>query len=168
MTLARFRAVRMPQAERSTPRPYPCDPHVEHDLDTARGIVNGLAISAVLWLLLFGSCRALFGQVAPVVTIVHGEATTQVGNPGRAAQTVTLGLWRSLTDSGAPAVLVSPGSVVLDPGTLQTVRLRTREACSPAWRWVVVFTPVTVTPRLAAGSVSLTLVTRIIGKVACT
>src|SRR5436190_18338958 len=115
---------------------------------TARALALALLVSA----------SPLAGQVAPVVTITRGEAVTQVGNQSREPQAVTLTLWRSLTDSSAPAVLVSPARVVIDPRALQTVRLRARETCSPAWRWVVTFTPVTAPA--ATGAVSLRLVTR--------
>lgn len=137
---------------------------------------NALAVSpAPLWrgvglFLLFAAgfvVGQLHGQVAPVVTITAGQAVTQVGNPSREPQTVTIALWRSLTDSTAPAALVSPRSVVLDPGAMQTVRIRTRETCNPAWRWVVRFDPVQVLPIGNTTPVRLNLVTRIVAKVAC-
>ncbi len=106
----------------------------------------------------------LHGQVAPTVTIAHGEAVTQVGNPSREPQTVTVAVWQSLRDTVSPSVLVSPLRFTLAPGELQVVRIRARVACDPAWRWTVLFSPVE-TPD--AARVRLNLLTRIVAKVQC-
>jgi len=106
----------------------------------------------------------LLAQVALVLTFAGSDATTQVANPSREPQAVRISLWVALSDTSTPNVLVSPSIVTLPPGGLQVVRLRAREACSNAWRFVVFYSPV-VSP--SATGVMLRLQTRIVGKVQC-
>jgi hypothetical protein len=103
-------------------------------------------------------------QVATVLQITAGQAVTQVANPSREPVTVTLALWRSLADTTAPAALVSPAAFLLESSATQTVRIRAREACGPAWRWVATLTPLAAGPARGA---TLTLVSRLVAKVSC-
>lgn len=158
-----FRAPRMPRVERSRTEAYRAAPAIEHRMPWPVRLC--LALGAVVWLFAIIGARSLFAQVAPVVTITAGQGVTQIGNPSRESQAITVTLWRSLTDSGAPAVLVSPRSTILSPGSVQLVRLRAREACSPLWRYVVLYSPITT--RYVTTPVAIHLLTRIVAKISC-
>ena len=92
----------------------------------------------------------LLAQVASVVTLVSGQATTIVRNPSltdtmrvtvelhhatQTAATVTLG--------AQVHALVTPATFTLEPGATQTLRIRLREPVPPrtTLRLVTCFTP---------------------------
>src|SRR3989442_12835314 len=72
--------------------------------------------------------RLLFQQVAPVVALLHGSATTVVRNTAPVPQTVTVEVRSTGADRITPRdtvpALISPRSFTLPPGEIQTVRLR--------------------------------------------
>ncbi len=73
----------------------------------------------------------LLQQVAPVVVLFHGGATTLMRNTSAMPQTVTVEVRAtSPTDTITPratvAALISPASFTLGPGERQVVRLHVR------------------------------------------
>jgi len=107
-------------------------------------------------------------QVATIITLVHGSASSIVRNPGRESLTITVTTWRSLVDTTPVAILIAPSRFTLAPGEQQVLRVRLREPCQPGRRIVTTFSPVppvetTVTTAVAR----LLLVTRIVGKLVC-
>lgn len=117
-------------------------------------------------------------QVAAVVTLAGGSATTIVRNPTPAETLhVTVELRERFVAGGRVTVgraidaLVSPASFRLEPGATQTVRLRLREAVAPGvvLGLVTTFTPAAVDAPAPGSDTApvarLVLVTRLITKV---
>jgi len=97
---------------------------------------------------------SLFAQVAIVVTMTGGQATTLVSNPSRMTQHVTVGLFYGEVKQQADGVryvelgravtaLVSPATFALAPGEAQTVRIRLKEVvpAGTVLRLVTTFEP---------------------------
>lgn len=88
-------------------------------------------------------------QVASVLTLTSGEATTLVRNSSSERQEVTVALHHA-TQTGSQvtlgrevAVLVAPSTFTLAPRESQTIRIRLREQVPPGTvlRLVTTFTP---------------------------
>ena len=78
-------------------------------------------------------------QVAIVVNMVAGQATTMISNPSRQPQKIEVGLYfghietqpdsvRYVVLDSAVKALVAPSSFTLAPGESQTVRIKLRES----------------------------------------
>jgi len=127
---------------------------------------------------------SLFAQVAIVVTMTGGQATTLVSNPSRMTQHVTVGLFYGEVKQQADGVryvelgravtaLVSPATFALAPGEAQTVRIRLKEVISAGTtlRLVTTFTPASNNDsalfndeRPAVATMHITTITRFISK----
>jgi hypothetical protein len=118
-------------------------------------------------------------QVAIVVNMVAGQATTLISNPSRQPQKVEVSLYfghveeqqdhvRFVVLDSAVKALIAPANFELQPGDQQTIRIKLRESVpiGTTLRSVVTFTPI-FTSEIGTASVSVNLVqiTRIIGKV---
>jgi hypothetical protein len=117
--------------------------------------------------------RPLCAQVTATATLHDGVAVLSVGNSTAQPLHVSLSLWRDATPPGGPVTLgdsvparISPASFVLQPGEIQTVRLRVRAPVRPGelLRLVTTFDPPTPT----GGGVQLTVRMRLISKVVVT
>jgi P pilus assembly chaperone PapD len=107
-------------------------------------------------------------QVATIVTLLHGSATSLVRNPARQPVAVAVTTWRSLADTTPVRALIAPPTFTLQPGESQVLRIRAREACAAGWRLVTTFTPVAAPVQAVTVPVArITLVTRIVGKLLC-
>lgn len=118
-------------------------------------------------------------QVASVITLVGGEATTIVRNPAHEPYTITVELRERFVADGTVTVgrainaLVAPGAFTLAPGETQTVRIRLRPRAPVApgtvLALVTTFTPTSAdapTPGSETTAVArIVLVTRLISKV---
>ncbi len=106
-----------------------------------------LLLGALVWLLAIIGVRSLFAQVAPVVELIHGQASTPVVNASLDHVTVTVTVARDTATPDrigrAVIALVSPAVFHLNPGERQLVRLHVREVFLPGTvlRLVTTLTP---------------------------
>lgn len=125
----------------------------------------------IIVVFLLALASTLVGQVTAVAEMKDGVADVYVGNPSDGRITVSVSLFRDATkDSvvtlGPPVdALVSPAAFVLEPHTMQLVRIRVRESVKPGelLRLVTV-----LDPRVAPDSTQapkLTVVMRLITKI---
>jgi hypothetical protein len=131
--------------------------------------VGCFATTSLLLALLLLS-RVVRAQVTSVAELRNGVATLSVGNPTSGLLHVTVALYRDATPVDGPVTLgdsilarISPASFFLQPGEIQTVRLRVRAPVRPGELLRLV---TLLDPQAPAGSgIQLVVRTRLITKV---
>jgi hypothetical protein len=141
---------------------------MQRDLDPARGIINGAVIGLVLWILLLFGARSLFGQVTAEAHLSAEKVTELSVGPVATPQRVTIMLYR---DAGAAVLgdsvrcLISPRDFILQPNTIQTIRIRVDDtvAVGEVLRVATLFIPMdSVTQQAVALRVAIRLVTKVV------
>ncbi len=86
-------------------------------------------------------------QVAAIITLVHGSATSIIRNPSTEPLAITAELLGPLPALDPIRALVAPAAFTLQPGETQTIKLRLRDVVpvGTVLRLRTCFTPV-VTP----------------------
>jgi len=105
----------------------------------------------VIAALLLCAATLLSAQVSAVVELHGRDAELRVRNPTSTALSVSISLYRDATKDGGPVTLgdsvsarISPASFTLQPGNVQTVRIRVREPVESGelLRLATMFTPI--------------------------
>jgi hypothetical protein len=121
---------------------------------TVRGVLFGMVLAAlalaVLVVVLSVTAPEAQGQVTAEAQLSNGVTEVQIGNPTPKLLSVSLSLFRDATQPGKPvalgdsvSALISPSAFTLNPGEIQTVRIRVRESVAPGelLRLASLFTP---------------------------
>lgn len=127
---------------------------------------------SALFALLF-CAHELTAQVTATAELRDSLAEIRVGNPTAAPLAIEISLYRDATKGDGPITLgdsvsaiISPHAFTLQPGTVQVVRVRVREAVKPneMLRLATMFTPLEATGE-QVGSMRLLIRTRLITRV---
>lgn len=117
--------------------------------------------------------HGLSAQVTATAELRDSVAEIRVGNPTAGPLAIEISLYRDATKGDGPITLgdsvsaiISPHTFTLQPGTVQVVRVRVREAVKPneMLRLATMFTPLEATGE-AVGSMRLLIRTRLITRV---
>jgi len=133
----------------------------------AKAYLVGAAIGVAFVMLGVRACRA---QVPTFLEFDGKLAEASIRNPGHEPAHVTVVVWRSLSDSAPPVVLVAPRAFDLAPGEAQTVRVLLREPCSSAWRWATTILPSdsgAIAGHAGLATIRLRTQMRLVGRVTC-
>jgi hypothetical protein len=117
--------------------------------------------------------QGVAAQVTATAVLRDGVAELRVGNPTATPMSIDIALFRDATKADGPvtlgdsvSALISPHAFTLQPGTVQVVRVRVREAVKPneMLRLATMFTPIEATGE-QVGSMRLLIRTRLITRV---